>query len=76
MCSHRSTPRWTADSANCDAGRYTRVRELPLEVDFIGTPNGFDVESLHCSLSQQTLKSGGWSGTHHRHTGKPDCDGL
>ena len=24
-------------------------------MDFIGAPNGFDVESLHYSLSQQTL---------------------
>ena len=52
------TPQYTSmdsDSANVTLTVY-QVRELPLEVDFIGTPNGFDVESLHCSLSQQTLK--------------------
>ena len=43
-----------SDSANVTLTVY-QVRELPLEVDFIGTPNGFDVESLHYSLSQQTL---------------------
>lgn len=42
----------------CDADGIPGAR-LPLEVDFIGTPNGFDVESLHCSLSQQTLKVAG-----------------
>ena len=43
-----------SDSANVTLTVY-QVRELPLEVDFIGAPNGFDVESLHYSLSQQTL---------------------
>ena len=55
------TPQYTSmdsDSANVTLTVY-QVRELPLEVDFIGTPNGFDVESLHYSLSQQTLKVAG-----------------
>ena len=47
-----------SDSANVTLTVY-QVRELPLEVDFIGTPNGFDVESLHYSLSQQTLRVAG-----------------
>ena len=38
--SPRSTPRWTANSANVTLTIY-QVRELPLEVDFIGVPNGF-----------------------------------
>ena len=47
-----------SDSANVTLTVY-QVRELPLEVDFIGTPNGFDVESLHYSLTQQTLRVAG-----------------
>ena len=47
-----------SDSANVTLTVY-QVRELPLEVDFIGAPNGFDVESLHYSLSQQTLRVAG-----------------
>lgn len=47
-----------SDSANVTLTVY-QVRELPLKVDFIGTPNGFDVESLHYSLSQQTLRVAG-----------------
>ena len=55
------TPQYTSmesDSANVTLTVY-QVRELPLKVDFIGTPNGFDVESLHYSLSQQTLRVAG-----------------
>ena len=51
-----------SDSANVTLTVY-QVRELPLEVDFIGAPNGFDVESLHYSLSQQTLCVAGPSRT-------------
>ena len=47
-----------SDSANVTLTVY-QVRELPLKEDFIGTPNGFDVESLHYSLSQQTLRVAG-----------------
>ncbi len=36
-----------------------QVRELPLSVDFIGIPSGFDVSSLKYSLSQQTLRVAG-----------------
>ncbi len=36
-----------------------QVRELPLAVDFIGTPNGFDPSSLHYSLSRETLRVAG-----------------
>ena len=35
------------------------MRELPLEVDFIGVPNGFDTSSLHYTLSQQKLRVAG-----------------
>lgn len=55
------TPQYVSlesDSANVTLTVY-QVRELPLKVDFIGTPNGFDVESLHYSLSQQTLRVAG-----------------
>ena len=43
-----------SDSANVTLTVY-QVRELPLEVDFIGAPNGFDVESLHYSLTDFDL---------------------
>ncbi len=36
-----------------------QVRELPLAVDFIGTPVGFDPASLNYSLSRQTLRVAG-----------------
>lgn len=36
-----------------------QVRELPLTVDFIGTPVGFDVGSLKYTLSQETLRVAG-----------------
>ena len=36
-----------------------QVRELPLSVNFIGTPKGFDVNSLKYTLSQQTLRVAG-----------------
>ena len=35
------------------------VRELPLTIDFINTPTGFDTASLNYSLSQQTLRVAG-----------------
>ena len=55
------TPEYTTlDSNTADINLTVyQVRELPLKVDFIGTPNGFDVESLHYSLSQQTLRVAG-----------------
>ena len=55
------TPQYTtmdSSSANVTLTIY-QVRELPLEVNFIGTPNGFDTSSLHYSLSQQTLRVAG-----------------
>ncbi len=39
-----------------------QTAELPLKVDFIGVPAGFDVNQLKYSLSQQTLKVAGASG--------------
>lgn len=36
-----------------------QVRELPLAVDFIGTPKGFDVDSLNYSLSRSELRVAG-----------------
>ena len=47
-----------AESANVTLTIY-QVRELPLTVDFIGVPSGFDTASLQYSLSQQTLKVAG-----------------
>lgn len=47
-----------SDSANVTLTIY-QVRELPLEVDFIGVPNGFDTNSLHYTLSQQKLRVAG-----------------
>ena len=55
------TPLYTTidnDSANVTLTIY-QVRELPLSVNFIGTPKGFDVNSLKYSLSQQTLRVAG-----------------
>ena len=55
------TPLYTTmdnDSANVTLTIY-QVRELPLAVNFIGTPTGFDVNSLKYSLSQQTLRVAG-----------------
>ena len=55
------TPQYTtmdSDSANVTLTIY-QVRELPLEVDFIGVPNGFDTSSLHYTLSQQKLRVAG-----------------
>ena len=55
------TPQYTTmdnDSANVTLTIY-QVRELPLVVNFIGTPKGFDVSSLHYTLSQQTLRVAG-----------------
>lgn len=33
-----------------------QVRELPLSVNFINVPNGFDLEQLHYSLDHETMK--------------------
>lgn len=55
------TPLYTTmdnDSANVTLTIY-QVRELPLSVNFIGTPKGFDVNSLKYTLSQQTLRVAG-----------------
>ena len=55
------TPLYTTidnDSANVTLTIY-QVRELPLSVNFIGIPKGFDVNSLKYSLSQQTLRVAG-----------------
>ena len=55
------TPLYTTmdnDSANVTLTIY-QVRELPLAVNFIGIPKGFDVNSLKYSLSQQTLRVAG-----------------
>ncbi|MGN0983829.1 MAG: YbbR-like domain-containing protein, partial [Gemmiger sp.] len=47
-----------AETANVTLTVY-QVRELPLVVDFIGTPAGFDTGSLKYSLSQDTLRVAG-----------------
>lgn len=47
-----------SDVANVTLTIY-QVCELPLTVDFIGLPTGFDVSSLKYSLSQQTLRVAG-----------------
>lgn len=55
------TPLYTTmdnSSANVTLTIY-QVRELPLSVNFIGTPKGFDVSSLKYTLSQQTLRVAG-----------------
>ena len=55
------TPLYTTmdnSSANVTLTIY-QVRELPLSVNFIGTPKGFDVNSLKYTLSQQTLRVAG-----------------
>ena len=55
------TPLYTTmdnSSANVMLTIY-QVRELPLSVNFIGTPKGFDVNSLKYTLSQQTLRVAG-----------------
>lgn len=55
------TPQYTtmdSDTANVTLTVY-QVRELPLVVDFIGTPSNFDVDSLKYSLSQSTLRVAG-----------------
>ncbi|WP_307998869.1 CdaR family protein [uncultured Gemmiger sp.] len=55
------TPLYTTmdnGSANVTLTIY-QVRELPLSVNFIGTPKGFDVNSLKYTLSQQTLRVAG-----------------
>ena len=55
------TPLYTTmdnNSANVTLTIY-QVRELPLAVNFIGIPKGFDVNSLKYSLSQQTLRVAG-----------------
>lgn len=55
------TPQYTtmdSDTANVTLTIY-QVRELPLVVDFIGTPMNFDTKSLKYSLSQDTLRVAG-----------------
>lgn len=55
------TPQYTtmdSETANVTLTVY-QVRELPLVVDFIGTPNNFDTSSLKYSLSQNTMRVAG-----------------
>ena len=55
------TPQYTtmdSDTANVTLTIY-QVRELPLVVDFIGTPSNFDTSSLKYALSQETLRVAG-----------------
>lgn len=55
------TPQYTtmdSETANVTLTVY-QVRELPLVVDFIGTPTNFDTESLRYTLSQDTLRVAG-----------------
>lgn len=55
------TPQYTtmdSETANVTLTVY-QVRELPLVVDFIGTPTNFDTSSLKYSLSQNTLRVAG-----------------
>lgn len=47
-----------SETANVTLTVY-QVRELPLVVDFIGTPSNFDTSSLKYSLSQDTLRVAG-----------------
>ena len=55
------TPEYTtmdSETANVTLTVY-QVRELPLVVDFIGTPTNFDAGSLRYTLSQDTLRVAG-----------------
>lgn len=55
------TPQYTtmeSDTANVTLTIY-QVRELPLVVDFIGTPSTFDTDSLRYTLSQDTMRIAG-----------------
>ena len=55
------TPQYTtmdSETANVTLTVY-QVRELPLVVDFIGTPTNFDAGSLRYTLSQDTLRVAG-----------------
>lgn len=55
------TPQYTtmdSETANVTLTVY-QVRELPLAVNFIGTPTNFDTGSLHYTLSQNTLRVAG-----------------
>lgn len=55
------TPQYTtmdSETANATLTVY-QVRELPLAVDFIGTPTNFDTRSLRYTLSQDTLRVAG-----------------
>lgn len=55
------TPQYTtmdSETANVTLTVY-QVRELPLAVDFIGTPTNFDTRSLRYTLSQDTLRVAG-----------------
>ena len=47
-------PSWTTP-APLYVYLFTQVRELPLAVDFINVPTGFDTSSLNYSLSQETM---------------------
>lgn len=47
-----------SESANVTLTVY-QVRELPLAIDFINVPTGFDTSSLQYSLSQQTMSVAG-----------------
>ena len=69
------TPQYTtmdSDSANVTLTIY-QVRELPLEVDFIGVPNGFDTSSLHLEPAEAARSR---PGPHRQCAGKPDRDRL
>ena len=55
------TPQYTtmdSETANVTLTVY-QVRDLPLVVDFIGTPTNFDTRSLRYTLSQDTLRVAG-----------------
>lgn len=70
------TPQYTSmesDSANVTLTVY-QVRELPLKVDFIGTPNGFDVEPA--LFAEPADPARGRSCPHDQRLGGPDRDGL
>ena len=55
------TPEYTTmDAETADVAlTVLQVRELPLAVDFIGLPTGFDVSSLHYTLDRETLRVAG-----------------
>ena len=55
------TPQYTTMDSDTAAVTLNvlQVRELPLTVDFIGLPTGFDVSSLKYSLDRETLRVAG-----------------